>query len=150
MLFYNPVFNMVNCLKSFCVQFQSYSNTKNSFCFTLSLYSIFVIAYVYQFWTYPILELLNIWQRTLFIVICTAVVSSFYFIGEFIHKMKWGKLVLYYLYYIWMPAIAILNFTTIISRDRCRPRGLDVDLGVRGMRWSYWPLVHSEEKLMVF
>jgi len=61
-----------------------------SFFTILYLICTFVIAYVYQFWTYPVLEVLNIWQRTLFIVVCTAVVSSFYFIGEFVHKMKWG------------------------------------------------------------
>lgn len=62
-----------------------------SFFVALYLAWTFVIAYNWQFWTYPILEVLNWWQRSVFFVTCVAFVSIYYFIGEALHGLVWRK-----------------------------------------------------------
>lgn len=62
-----------------------------SFFTALYLAWTFVVAHFYQFWTYPILEVLNWWQRSAFIVVCIAFISIYYFVGEALHGFVWRK-----------------------------------------------------------
>lgn len=50
-----------------------------------------VIAYVWDFWTYPFLVTLNFWQRMVFFVCCVPFVAIFYLLGEFLHGLIWGR-----------------------------------------------------------
>ncbi|KAJ9592927.1 hypothetical protein L9F63_015432, partial [Diploptera punctata] len=50
-----------------------------------------VIYGVSSFWVYPILEVLNAWQRLLFFLFTLGLVVSLYFLGEFLNNTIWGK-----------------------------------------------------------
>lgn len=43
------------------------------------------------FWVYPVLDVLNWWQRIIFFLSCLFLQASFYFVGETLNKAKWGK-----------------------------------------------------------
>ncbi|GAB6019918.1 hypothetical protein CHUAL_001449 [Chamberlinius hualienensis] len=71
-----------------------YPNRKKSlailtFFTTTYLLWTFFVAYMWQFWTYPILEVLTWGQRISFIVACVAFTWVFYFFGELLHKAVW-------------------------------------------------------------
>ena len=43
------------------------------------------------FWVYPVLDVLNWWQRIIFFLSCLFLQASMYFLGEALNKAKWGK-----------------------------------------------------------
>jgi len=42
-------------------------------------------------WAYPILEVLNNFQRALFMGGCAVSILGFYFVGDALNKWRWGK-----------------------------------------------------------
>lgn len=42
-------------------------------------------------WVYPVLEILNWWQRIIFFLICLGLQVGLYMVGETLNKAKWGK-----------------------------------------------------------
>lgn len=42
-------------------------------------------------WVYPVLDVLNWWQRIVFYVVALCLQASLYFVGETLNKARWGK-----------------------------------------------------------
>jgi hypothetical protein len=42
-------------------------------------------------WVYPVLEILNWWQRIIFFLVCLSLQAGLYIVGETLNKAIWGK-----------------------------------------------------------
>ncbi|GFR67999.1 androgen-induced protein 1 [Elysia marginata] len=49
------------------------------------------IAYYENFWVYPVLQVLAMHERIIFIAVCCVVCASFYVLGEFLTNVIWRK-----------------------------------------------------------
>ncbi|RUS88993.1 hypothetical protein EGW08_003240 [Elysia chlorotica] len=52
---------------------------------------ILFIAYYEGFWVYPVLQVLAMHERAIFISVCISFFASFYILGEALTKFFWGK-----------------------------------------------------------
>ncbi|RUS88992.1 hypothetical protein EGW08_003239 [Elysia chlorotica] len=52
---------------------------------------ILFVAYYEGFWVYPVLEVLAMLEKVLFIAVCCVFCASFYILGEFLTNILWGK-----------------------------------------------------------
>ena len=60
---------------------------------------ILFIAYYEGFWVYPILQVLAMHQRVIFISVCISFFASFYILGESLTKFIWRKLFMLSLFF---------------------------------------------------
>ncbi|PSN54910.1 hypothetical protein C0J52_01650 [Blattella germanica] len=54
----------------------------------LQLHIIYAVSNI---WVYPVLEVLNWWQRVVFFLFGTGLILGMYFVGEFVNRQVWGK-----------------------------------------------------------
>jgi len=69
----------------------------------MASFRVHVIFLKSGFWVYPVLEVLNWWQRIIFFLSCLFLQASMYFVGETLNNAKWGKTIIgdYLMHLVW-------------------------------------------------
>jgi hypothetical protein len=57
----------------------------------MACFRVHVIFLKSGVWVYPVLEVLDWWQRIIFFLGCLFLQASLYIVGETLNKTKWGK-----------------------------------------------------------
>ena len=61
----------------------------------MACFRVHVIFLKSGFWVYPVLEVLNWWQRIIFFLSLLFLQAGMYFVGETLNKAKWGKTIIW-------------------------------------------------------
>lgn len=86
------IFTLLEMITSFRVYPKRSKGFTGLFVFT-AIYFIWVHVIFAKSgaWVYPVLEILNWWQRIIFFLLCLSLQVGLYIVGETLNEAKWGK-----------------------------------------------------------